>query len=520
MPIPFLKLLLFIILTTLISTPCFSATLGKPYSSVEQFVADQKVIRVVLDSGSGFGNQTASLNVMARLRQMGFNGQFDLIYPDDVMNKMSILFNLPDPIPSFYPYESKERGKIDFINYSEYLRRLKNHMIPLITFGITGALEEDKMHGCIFVNPECSYYVENRKFANFGNVKLFLQLSPWFTSQSDPNHGGDDDSIYSYDRAEVKTLSSKGKYLIYPYADFNQAKNYLAQDPNGQAFLSKKPALKTLFDGIDKETFNILPIYAKTIKSDPFDESDDHYLFNMLQIITGARYAQLYGPRDYNKPLVILVLYDYKKEADELMQLIQSDTWGKYEKPGAEQARAIIKKLGLNLPDVFSTSTISDADAIKKIEQLQPGQILLLAMEPLPSIVFDGLYTHVGNNIWPQIREGQNTLNNLFLTGKPHFRCRDLGGFEPGLDLIADPSLKMQLKGFYRTDYNERPGFCAGLETWQQNSEIYQTLGQLIIDAKNSNSNFSRYFQDLKRDATKPENDRIRNGLDEVRKII
>ncbi len=50
------------------------------------------------------------------------------------------------------------------------------------------------------------------------------------------------------------------------------------------------------------------------------------------------------------------------------------------------------------------------------LENLHANQILLLSMGPLPKVVFDGLYTHTAENVWPQIREGASTLNDLILS--------------------------------------------------------------------------------------------------------
>lgn len=198
------------------------------------------------------------------------------------------------------------------------------------------------------------------------------------------------------------------------------------------------------------------------------------------------------------------------------MNLVKSDNWGEYEQPGAEQARKIIRELDLSNPKIFSVASMSDADTIKRIQTLQPGQILLLSMGPLPKIVFDGLFTHTGANIWPQIREGASSFDSLILTGRPHIRCRGDDGmaWEIGYDLVKDASLKARLQNLYMG------GFCQNMDTWKNNSNVYQIFGKLIIEANNLNSPFSRYFQDLKIEATKPENDRIRIGLEKAMKIV
>jgi hypothetical protein len=231
----------------------------------------------------------------------------------------------------------------------------------------------------------------------------------------------------------------------------------------------------------------------------------------MLQVITAARFAQLSGGSNFYKPLIIPVFYDYKQDASVLNQLIHTNHWGDYETVGSEQEKLAIQTLGLATPDVFQTADVDDPKTTSIIEQLRPGQILLLSLGPLPKIVFDGIYNHVGINIWPQIREGQNTFNSLLLTGKPHFRCQDKNDvWELGYDLITDISFKDRLKKLYSD-----AGFCrAG--SWSKNPNIYQELGELMIESQMAESGISHYFQAIKAETEKPENDRIRRGLEEA----
>ena len=50
-------------------------------SSISTFLFAQAVIRVHFDSiPYGMGNHAATINLMKRLREMGFNGKFECIY--------------------------------------------------------------------------------------------------------------------------------------------------------------------------------------------------------------------------------------------------------------------------------------------------------------------------------------------------------------------------------------------------------------------------------------------------------
>ncbi len=84
------------------------------YNSVAEMVAEQKVIRVLLDNAPGYGNQSATVNLMSRLRQMNFDGTFEFIYPHDEDEKEKVinLFNLPKDMPDEYTYEDSSKHKI------------------------------------------------------------------------------------------------------------------------------------------------------------------------------------------------------------------------------------------------------------------------------------------------------------------------------------------------------------------------------------------------------------------------
>lgn len=66
-------------------------------AGVERYLARQAKVRVYISQAPGMGHQIASLNVMKRLRQLGFTGRFEVIFADDNLNKLLIL--VPDLLP-------------------------------------------------------------------------------------------------------------------------------------------------------------------------------------------------------------------------------------------------------------------------------------------------------------------------------------------------------------------------------------------------------------------------------------
>lgn len=497
----------------LICPPLYAAT--NQHISVEQFLKNQKFIRVITDAGPGFGNQANSANMVAWLKQKGFKGTIEFIYPDIVSEKVSLLFDLPAVLPDVYVYKYDANIDIQFIKLREHIKRLRNKALTQMDLGISGAFDFSpcEIADWDHIDVKDLTKIQCNNFANFTGVKAFSQLNPYLGKDSRVTN------LYQLDQSVPLKLDNQKTFLTMPVASYNQAVNYLNNDPRGKKLLMQKKGLKALLTGMDKQDFNVMFVYGWLIKL--YDKKDPEYregFFpgNFFQILTAARYAQLNGGSDFHKPLIIVVLYDYQKELNEISKLIKSDNWGDYELPGANEARQVIKKL--DLTNTVSVVDLADAQAIQKIQNLTANKILIVSTGPLPKIVFDGLYNHTSTNIWPEIREGANSFNSLILTESPHLRC--MWDWELDLDDVQDLSFKNRLQKIYPGDEGMEQGFCAGMKTWVNNIDISSLVGELIIDSKSNHSAFSDYFKELKTKAIQPANDRVYISLEEVIKRV
>lgn len=495
-----------------------SALAASKYDSVERMIADQKVIRVLMDDSPNYGNQSATINLMNRLRQLNFKGVFEVIYPDEQANKIIKLFNLPSILPDLYFYEDLNHQQITFMRETYYLNRLMNHTIEPVKLGVTGGHDQPDEAACI-QRPDCEAI--NEKFADLMNADTFLMLQPWTAFP-------ENDHIYIRQSENSIAVSPPGRFWVYPVTHFADSQAYLGTSA-GQILLKQTPALQSLMDAIEKKQINVLPVYGWSFRQAENDDGEENnhkyatYLFpkNILQVITGARYAQLHGRASMHNPLIVAVFSDYAKEVKELNTLLAQSTWEPlYEKQGGKEMRAAWSTLGLNKAGIFQTALLSDADAGKKITSLKPGQVLLLSMGTLPKVVFDGLYADTHSNIWPQIREGEGSLSILLMNGRPHLRClttpeghdfqTDPKKWELGLDSIQNKALKDQLATLYGEN-----GFCENW-SWIKHPGIYQQVGHWLIEGQDPHSAFSGYFTALLKASQQLKNDRIYRGLEDI----
>ncbi len=496
------------------------------YASVDDFVKDQKVIRIALDSGPGFGDQAASLNVMSWLRSHGFQGWFEVIYPDEITYKMKSLFNLPYVYISALPTTYEDTvNHVRLIKQSQFESDHDNGKVIYYPLGISGEYETDPCAyyaegdtkvGCEinarYADPSVPYTYHN--FANYFNVGNFINVGVW-------NFKTNMSLIYAFDQVIIKQLDVTNTYFNVPQTTLAMAKRYLSQDANGKNFLLKNPALLDLMSVIENQTVNIMSIYGLTIQN---GGQGGDFIYDVMEFITAAHYAQLTGSEKFHHPLIIPVFYDYTEECKILTEVIKKDDWSHVRSTETPDTRkAILQKVikDLNLSTTFSTANLSDPDLSQKIHHLSPYEILLVSMGPLPKVVFDGVYTYTNDNIWPQVREGESSLNSLLVTGKPNIRCSWSLWELPWDNWITDNDLKNRLHklfGFLNNanGYAEGGLICRGNQSWESNPDLYKDLARLILDASNPDSAYSKYFQRLKIEASKPENDRINRALTEA----
>lgn len=96
----------------------------------ESFLSEQKMIRVYVDSAPGFGHQSAGISVMRRLRELGFDGLFEVIYQQSVSDKIQKIY------PSF---PEGIEGQLKYLSVESYEQTIKENTASQVKLAISGA---------------------------------------------------------------------------------------------------------------------------------------------------------------------------------------------------------------------------------------------------------------------------------------------------------------------------------------------------------------------------------------------
>lgn len=473
---------------------------------MNEHIASLPLIRVLLDKAFNSGNQAASVNLMKELRKQGFKGVFQLVYPASVKNTVNRVFSLHLPEQDSYFHSP---SNTEFTTVNEFARRRTQGLIEPCKLGITGALDSLDIEGLSLATRLDLYELKGaplNSHAVFLNTEVFVWFSPYYRDAAA------DTRLELLEHCTLIKLSlTNNQALITPVTNLMETELFLKNDKAGHELLTQKPALLHFIKELKRGKKNILPIYGWTTRD---------YPQNLFNIISGARYAQQHGKKTLlNRPLIIVCYYDIaieKKHSLENYLNGQFDfllnQFNQAELSDVQHTIALIRAHinQLNLPNTVQIASLSDPHVIKSMDQLKPGQILLLSTGLLPKNVFDGLYTYHASHILAPVREGASTLSSLLpTTGKAHIYCAGQRTWEMDFSL-ANPVLKERLEKMGR--HTCSMDTKKWLASWGQ-INLPEMIGWYLIDAADQDSELAQVFIKQRVLALKPENNRIQVSL-------
>lgn len=332
----------------------------------ESFLQEQKKIRIYVDSAPGFGHQSAGISVMKRLRELGFQGEFEVIYQPVVAEK----------IKKIYPgFPAGIDNEVRYISVQEYAKLLAQGQIEKLALAVSGA---DDGFGS--------------KFREGAMAKTYLRLQPLGWGHS---------AIYG-ERSKV-LLSLKDLPLTNletPSLD------KFVETLKEQSDLSNEKKKFTLrFAELATNHFSF-PVYGVGVQT--FAPQKAYFYGKAMKSA-----AQRMSPE---KSVIVPVISPFNtQEMDSVTKI-----FGKV--PGFEAATAVEKKhqnqMHILTPQEFTT-----------LKTLKPGHVYFVFVGAVPQNVFNFFYESANLPVWVAGKNAMsfaatkgkvyfNTVDDYHLPGK------------------------------------------------------------------------------------------------------
>ncbi len=428
-------------------------------AKILQLLRGHEVIRLFVNSAPGYGHQAASVTVLKRLRQLGYEGRIELVYQQDTKAKLGNL------LPGFNP-----RGKnvqtlaalgVTAISAKAFLKHGGSRNVKL---GITGA--EDGYHYDVPTGVEQYLRLQPKSWARgslWTKKTGFVDLDPEFRELG-----------YVYDIPSPADPAA-----------------FVEQELSGTKRLARKAAgLSAVLAG--QEGYELLPAYG-------LGENGVHKLRNLIGAV---HEAQMSSPKSFRGSVVIPLISNLNTQ--ELMELGRDDSASAVRVGWAGAALTWLRH-ALGLP--FEVRLASGArarvvsvhtpDLARELQKLQPDDILIVRVGALPQSLFEYVFSQAS---MPATVAGCNASNLMHRLGKPYFNT--VWDKAPGV--AALPAQERQLISNAH-DIFRSPGFS--------NSDSARQAAKFIIQAMNRSSSLSRFYAGLRPAPASLAADKLARGL-------
>jgi|GEM_PF-6346549 len=337
---------------------------------VSAFLSSQKKIRAYISSAPGYGHQSATFTVMKRFRQLGYHGEFEVIYQDEIASKLSSFMIGFDPAQS--GWQKLSQIGISAISYSQFQKGIQqSELIPL---GITGADDNIEFRG-----PEAL------------NVKSYIRL--------EPQEWGD--SVLQYRNTSGSTVIPGLKDLGF-HVEIDSSPEGLERAlkiPEASIeFGPKVPAIRSI---LLKSDIDFGVIYGIGLLGN---------IAGRLKIwVEGLQNARKTEPQLFRGGIV-LPIFSHLNE-----QEISSILWEFGLKDDTDPPENKSRKRAKKKPVEYYQW--NDPGLVSALEGLSSDQILLVQMDRVPPDIFE---IFVNKSRIPLLVAGKNTMNLAQSMGRPY----------------------------------------------------------------------------------------------------
>jgi len=428
----------------LLRTIFFSLILTLSFAAVaatepEAFLKEQKKIRIYVDKAPGFGHQSAGISVMRRLRELGYQGEFQVIYQPIVAAKIQKIY------PSFPEGIEKE---VQYISIDDYTALREQGKIELVDLAISGA---DDGFGTLF--------------SKISKAKTYLRLQPLGWGHS-ALYGEKSKLLSTLGELPLTSLESP---LASQFVDTLKAQTDIPQNKKDFALKFAELAPKNLS----------FPVYGVGIQA-----FAPQKIYFYARAVKSA--AQRMSPE---KAVIVPVLSPFNaQEMDSVMKV-----FGKA--PGFEAATTSEKKhqnqIHILTPEEFTA-----------LPKLKPGNVYFVFVASVPQNVFNFFYESANLPVWVAGKNAMsfamtkgkvyfNTVSDYNLPGinklsevSSRKLSRALSAFDSGYHEFANQAQLTAISQFIQetsTPGTELNSFYAGIgQKMSANDKVLEGLRNVI----------------------------------------
>ncbi|MFA6093931.1 MAG: hypothetical protein WCU88_11600 [Elusimicrobiota bacterium] len=343
---------------------------------VRAFLAGQKHIRVIVTWAPGNGHQSASVRLIRRLRELGFEGLIEVVYDDETL-KGEVRGKLASLLPGFDPalsVQEIETGRLSAVALSVFDPKKS----PKVQIAITGATD-----GYLSLQGYGAEYL------------LRLQPFEWPFSSIIYN-----DLSFSGDikvNLDEKGFFSKG--FRFNMEEKRDIPAFLeSQMSLSPALKAKVAGLSALLDSKAAQTRELLPVYGLITGGQ--SSAGNAGVLKLHSTVSALKTAVSEHPGFFSGGIVIPVFGDMTSEEKELEKTLL----------GSRLASGEVK-----------TSDVEDPALPGEIERLAAGKLLIVFAGGVPQEVFEQVFSHA---TLPALVAGKNAINLMLSLGKPYFNTK------------------------------------------------------------------------------------------------
>lgn len=432
-----------------------SASDQEKYNSLTAQLKTLPAMRVYMSFAPGSGHQYATMTVMRYMRHLGYTGEFDLVYADDMQSKN------PDLLKKLFPFmkeEAKSQKQCSIslkLCVSSLTEFQKDSNRPKLPYGITGA---DDGHLTSSGVQSIEYIgAQDLKVAKY----IMLQPLDWGSRQGIDTEG---------QAFLTKSFPGAGLAFFNAAENFREAKGALEKMESSPSTQKEGRNLRYIFENIEK--YDIQTLYGIG-------------LIPQIPEVVSLLGAAVAGLSQYSQRMNSLLFTQRPK-----LMLVFSNL-NEFERTFSAHALGVIDSdLQLLAKSKLSFHSIEDAKLIEKLSTLNSSeQVAIIQVSRAEQSLYH--FFKKASDI-PAVVAGKNALDEARTMGVPFFNSVN---DYPEWYIETDDANFQQPSQIYGNEIKELVNVTRLIARGRYDEKILNQVRNLMVQSFIPQSNYYKLFR-------------------------